>query len=226
MKKVNDLFGKALQGYLQGDRSKFFFVNQNGKRYTHQLSRYFRNYSKLTRLEKRIISLAKGDILDVGCGTGMYIPYLSKKGKVLGIDISPKVVAIARMNGVKNVFIKDIFNLKRKKKYDTIVLLENNLGIAGTIEKAGKLLKILKNLLKKNGQILTNCMNVPNQNYFEAEVYPIWKEEQGKKFKWISFNPLFLNELCNKFGLRMKVIKRDKWFYLARITKRNNVDSS
>jgi len=219
MKITNDLFGKALLGYLQGDRSRFFFVNQRGEKYKHKLDRYFRSYAKFTKLEKKIISLARGEILDVGCGAGTYSPYLSKKGKVNGIDISKNVINVAKGRGVKNVFVKDIFKLKTKKRYNTIILLENNLGIAGTIEKAKKMLKILKHLLKEDGQILTNCMNVSNQDYFEAEVYPIWREECGKKFKWISFNGRFLKELCNKFGLKMEVIDRDKWSYLARITK-------
>ena len=37
------------------------------------LSRYFRKTNQLSELERKLISLSYGDILDVDCGTGNYI---------------------------------------------------------------------------------------------------------------------------------------------------------
>ena len=219
MKKSMDLFGKALLSYLHGDRDKFFFGNSSGDKYAHPLKKYFRSYDKLTRLERKIISLANGEILDVGCGTGMYVPYLAKKGKVTGIDISTNIIRVAKEMKIKNVFVADIFKFKPKKKYDTIVLLENNLGMAETLKRTKQLLKILGSLLKENGKILTNIRNVPRGTYFVGELYPIWKGQKGQKFKWISFNAKFLRKLCDEEGLKLKIVDRDKWNYLAILSK-------
>lgn len=222
MKKSMDLFGKALLGYLHGDKSPFFLVDSKKIKYKINLQKYFRDYSQLKSLERKAIYLAKGNILDVGCGAGNYIPYLTKKGKVLGIDISPNVIKAAKERGVKNVKVANIFSFKPKNKFDTILLMENSIGMAETVKKTKKLLRILKSLLSKNGQILSDIRNVPRgqqQSIFEGENFPIWKNEKGDKFKWLSFNSKYLTTLCEEEGLKLRIIARNKTQYLAKITK-------
>lgn len=56
---------------------------------------------KLERIV-RLLGLEQGDrVLDVGCGTGAAVPYLLGRvgdtGEVLAIDVSPKMVAVARL---------------------------------------------------------------------------------------------------------------------------------
>tara|TARA_Y100000310_G_scaffold14886_1_gene14949 strand:+ start:140 stop:805 length:666 start_codon:yes stop_codon:yes gene_type:complete len=221
MKKSMDVFGQALLDYSKRDKDKFFFEDSKGNRYQHPLRKYFRDFKTFTKLEKKIISKVKGEVLDLGCGTGNYIPYLMKKGKVLGIDISPNVISVAKERyKLRNVKVADIFKFKTNKKFDSIVLLENNLGMAGTLKKTKQLLKILKSLLKKDGQILTNARNVPKGTYYEGELSPVWKERKGQKFKWISFNAKFLKELCEEVGLNFEILERDRYHYLAKITKK------
>ncbi|MDO8952490.1 MAG: class I SAM-dependent methyltransferase, partial [Draconibacterium sp.] len=41
-----------------------------------------------SRWRKRVISTAKGKVLEVGVGTGKNLPYYSKSARVTGIDIS------------------------------------------------------------------------------------------------------------------------------------------
>ena len=215
------MFGQALLDYSRGDKDKFFFEDSNGNRHKFPLRKYFRNFKKFTKLEKKIISKARGDILDLGCGTGNYIPYLMKKGKVLGIDISPKVITVAKEKyRLRNVKVADIFKFKTSKKFDTIVLLENNLGMAGTLKKIKQLLKILSRILKKNGQILTNARNLPKKTYCLNELSPIWKGKRGQKFKWISLNVKFLRKLCEEEGLDLEIVDRSRYHYLAKITKK------
>ena len=159
--------------------------------------------------------------MDLGCGTGNYIPYLMKKGTVLGVDISPYVIKIAKEKyKLRSVKVANIFKFQTNKKFDTIVLLENNLGMAGTLKRTKQLLKILTNLLNKKGQILTNASDVPKGTYLEEELTPIWKSKKGQKFRWIRFNSKFLKELCEEAKLNLEIIDRDKYHYLARITKK------
>jgi len=66
-----------------------------------------------------------------------------KRGKVIGIDISPTVIRVAKARGLKNCKVANIFTWKPRQKFDTIALIENNLGIAETPEKTKKLLKKL-----------------------------------------------------------------------------------
>jgi len=220
-KQSMDVFGEALKAYYFGDKSKFFLKEPSGELSEHSLKRYFRKTSQLSKSERKLISLSYGDILDVGCGTGNYIPLLAKHGKVLGFDISQNVIDVAKMNGCKNCIVADIFTFPENKKYDTVTFLENNLGLGGSIDKTKKLLKKLSILLKKDGQILAISRNLQNKKYFSIELNPVWKNKIGPKFGWIHFNINFLSDLCEEAGLHLKVLQGNQHSCLVRIVKNN-----
>jgi SAM-dependent methyltransferase len=88
MKKAMDLFGEALYDRYQGIHHPFF-MDFYGEVDEHNLDRYFRTPDKLSTIEKRMITMCYGNILDVGCGTANYFPLLNKQGTVIGIDIFP-----------------------------------------------------------------------------------------------------------------------------------------
>ncbi|MEK6926903.1 MAG: class I SAM-dependent methyltransferase [Nanoarchaeota archaeon] len=220
MKESMDLFGMALLAYSRGDKNKFYFEDVEGNKFEHPLNKYFRKYKQLTKIERKIISLSKGRILDVGCGTGMYIPYLMNQGDVLGMDISNNALVVAKEKfKLTNVVLKDIFKFKPKNKFNTIVLLENNLGMGETLSGTKKLLKKLVSILEPNGVILTNGRQAYNGKYFVARMSPIWKGNNGKMFNWISFDSEFLKNICAEEGLDLKVLFKDKQNYLAEITR-------
>ncbi len=173
-KKAMELFGEALRAYAYGDKSRFYFRDMKGNLHEHKLNRYFRKHTRLSKLEKRLTSLSRGNILDVGCGTGNYITALSEKGNVQGIDISKNVIDVARMKGCDNCFVADIFKFHSKNKFDTITFLENNMGMGGSVNKTRQLLKILSRLLKDGGQILAISAklnnSLKNTKYFYREL--------------------------------------------------------
>jgi len=226
VKNSMEFFGEALYAYWKGDRnSKFYLVYISGEKideldkYELDLGIYFRNYDQLNNLEKKLISLSHGKILDVGCGTGYYIPELMKRGDTEGIDISEKVIKIAREMGLRNCKLGNIFEFKADKKYDTITLLQNNIGIAETLPKAKRLLKILSNLLSREGQILNILRKYFVNDYIIYERYFEWKNKRSSKFKWITFNVDFLSKLCSEINLKLEIIDENEDFYLIRMSK-------
>jgi SAM-dependent methyltransferase len=220
MKKSMDLFGQALYDRFKGEIYPFY-MEVYGERQEHNLDRYFRPINKLSKVEKMLISMCSGTILDVGCGTGNYIPELEKKGKVIGIDISPKVIDVARETGINNCYVADIFSYDENNKFDTITMFENNLGMGQTIDGTKKLLKKISNLLNKNGQLLIILSGrSKNKDYLETELIPIYKEIKGEKFKWINFNPKYLRKLCSEINLNLKVISGNKYYSFIKITKK------
>ncbi len=192
MKQSMNVFGRALYGYHKGDRDRFYFIDQKGKKYPWDLKRYFRNYRQLSGLEKRIISLSYGNILDVGCGPGYYIPSLMKRGRVIGIDISEIIIRITKERGLKNCKVADIFKFKTRNKFDTITLLENNLGMGETLSGAKRLLRMLSSLLKENGQILTISKRIRKKDFFINLCSEINSEScMYLKIKSVSVFPIF-----------------------------------
>lgn len=93
-------------------------------------------------------------VLDVGCGPGMKSKYLINKGlKVVGIDISEKMIEIARREAPAGKFyvmdMKDIDKLK--ENFDGIFAHACLLHIPK--KEIRKILKILLNKLKKGSYI-------------------------------------------------------------------------
>jgi len=68
MRKQMDFFGQALLAYSKGER-KPFYLSDSGNTFEQPWDKYFREYRQFDNLEKKLISLARGNILDVGCGT-------------------------------------------------------------------------------------------------------------------------------------------------------------
>jgi SAM-dependent methyltransferase len=198
-----DIFGEALLDYSKGDRHQFYFMVGKHK-HMHDITRYFRTTNQLDQMEKTMIRLTKGNILDVGCGTAHYFPALAKRGHVFGIDTSPGALAIAKKNGY-NCAMKDIFSYNTRKKYDTITLFENNIGMAGKPENLKRLLAKLSGLLAPGGQILLHMRNSKDGDYFIAKLEPVWRGRKGKMFPWLMVSTDYLRKQALAAGLQMQI---------------------
>jgi len=87
--------------------------------------------SKLERIV-RLLGLEPDDtILDVGCGTGVMVPYLLERvgenGKVVAIDISPKMIEVAKRKfppaEYLNVrfIVADVNEMRWENDYDAVL---------------------------------------------------------------------------------------------------------
>ncbi len=205
-----DLLGVALSDMLKGVKGDFIFYYSGNKSSVHDISRYLRTVRQLAPLEKLLIDEARGRILDIGCATGYYLPALMKRGEAYGIEISPKLVAIAKKKGFRNCFQGDIFSFLSQNKFDTITLLENNIGLGGDLSGTKKLLKKIKSLLNDGGQILIDARNIDDRDYFKIKLTPSWRGKKGEEFGWISFNKKYLMSLLKKNGFTPMIIGSDE----------------
>jgi SAM-dependent methyltransferase len=222
MKKVN--FGVAIYEYTLDKSLELELIKKDKTKFGIDLDYYFREYNQLSKLEKIAISFAEGDILDVGCATGYYIPALKKQGIVDAIDISDEVIKIANANGIKECHVADIIKYNPGKKYDTITLFENNIGLAGSYLKTKKMFRILKNLLKSNGQIIAIVRHTDyRRKYYSSKYKILWRGKINKGFRWFYFNINYLSEFCIKFNLKMEIIDEEedegRQMYLVRLLR-------
>ncbi len=104
---------------------------------------YLAEYADWPARQKKAIALARGRVLDVGCGAGRASLYLQRRGHdVLGIDVSPLAVRLCRMRGLKRARVLSITQVTRRLgTFDTILMYGNNFGLFGGFRRARRLLR-------------------------------------------------------------------------------------
>ncbi len=230
---TRDLFGKALLDYYNDNYTEDIITSTNISDDDElPLPYLFRDYKNMTKIEQKALQLAKGSVLDVGCGTGSHSLYLQKKGiTVKGIDISQGAVEVSHKRGVKQV--KQIHLLEETEQFDTILLLMNGTGIFQEVNQVGTYLKHLKSLLKPNGQILIDSsdikymyedddgglwINTNAEYYGELDYYLSYKGEEEAPMKWLYLDFNTLQIACGSVGLKCKKILDGEHFdYLAQL---------
>jgi SAM-dependent methyltransferase len=105
---------------------------------------------------------AHGRVLDVGCNAGRHALFLQEQGlDVLGVDISPLAIAVARERGLKNAEVLSIAELSAEfGSFDTILMLGNNFGLFGSAAKARRLLRRFKTFTSTGATLIAESLNV------------------------------------------------------------------
>ncbi len=109
---------------------------------------FYEHYERLYGFYMKILSEFKiNNILDVGCGNGRMLEHLQQSYDACGIDLSAKMVEIARKRGV-SAEQKNISQVE--EKYDAIVAVADVLNYMDA-KSLKRFLKYIKNALKKDG---------------------------------------------------------------------------
>jgi SAM-dependent methyltransferase len=192
----------------------------------------FRTLQEMPDLEICAIENAKGRVLDVGAGAGVHALEMKKKGcDVLAIDISKGAIEYLKKSGLEVQEI-DFFQLK-DQKFDTITMLMNGIGIAGSLANLENTLNHAKSLLNPGGKILCDSCDI--RYLYEDEDGALWvnlnteyygnfrfqmkyKKEIGPWFDWlyVDFDSLF--NAAQNIGMKATRIYEKDDNYLAEIT--------
>ena len=124
------------------------------------------------------------NILDLGCGPGLYSEILAKEGhKVTGVDFSSHSIKHAKEEAEKKNL--DITYIKanyldldlEENSFDLVILIYTDFGVLLPSER-NQLLKIIKKVLKPNGIFIFDVLNDKN---IESKTSPkSWEvSEQG-----------------------------------------------
>ncbi|MDG1714100.1 methyltransferase domain-containing protein [Lacinutrix sp.] len=230
---MKDLFGKALLDFYNGNAPENIITSTNiSGEDILPLEYLFRSYAEMPKIEQQALELAKGRILDVGCGAGSHSLYLQEKNlKIKAIDVSKGAIKVCKKRGLLNAKLLSL--LDEKETYDTIFLLMNGTGIFQTLQDVPKYLKHLKSLLNENGQILIDSSDIKymyededggfwqdlNSGYYgELDYFLSYKDEEEKPMKWLYLDFKTLVIACATVGLQCeKIIEGEHFDYLAKL---------
>jgi len=154
LKLMKDLFGKAILDFQTNNNPQDLITETSISEADEMSVAYlFRVYKEMPKLEQQALALAKGKILDVGCGAGSHSLYLQneKNCDVTAIDISSNAIEACLLRGIHKTKVQDVMTL-HDEKFDTILLLMNGAGMCGRLKNVAPFLLKLKSLLNENGQ--------------------------------------------------------------------------
>jgi 2-polyprenyl-3-methyl-5-hydroxy-6-metoxy-1,4-benzoquinol methylase len=195
----------------------------------------FRTYKQMPAIEKKALNLCKGSILDVGACAGAHSVYLQDKGfEVTSLETSKLCCEVLKNRNLRNVIHQDIFKFSNQK-FDTILLLMNGTGIAGSLSGLEVMLHHLKTLLNPEGQILIDSsdliylfeqedgsalVNISGDSYYGQLTFQTeYKNWKSQPFSWLYVDLSNLEDAVEKNQLKIKkIFKGQHYDYLAQIT--------
>ncbi len=232
---MKDLFGKAILDF-QTNNAPENLITETSISVTDEMSvaYLFRKYKEMPIIERKALQLARGKVLDIGCGAGCHSLYLQneKNLDVYAIDISQNAVEACRLQNLKKVEVQNLLDIENET-FDTILLLMNGTGIFEKLKNINQYLQKLKSLLKPDGQILIDSSDliymfeedqdggkwIPSTDYYGEITFNItYKKEKEDQFTWLylDYNTLQNAAHANGLGCNL-VIEGDHYDYLARL---------
>ena len=232
-----DPLGHALLAYQRGQQNATITVHSNvADEEPLPAAYFFRSLWEMPELERTALGECRGRVLDLGAGAGCHSLELQSRGfEVKAVDISPGAVQVMQERGVGQVACHDIYDqVLTKEKYDTVLMLMNGIGLAGTLEGLERFLQHAHQLLAPGGQILATSSDISylyededgalvfdlNGPYYgEVEYTMHYEEEAGATFNWIFADPSLLQDCAEAAGYQVEFLDEDdQQQYLVRLT--------
>jgi 2-polyprenyl-3-methyl-5-hydroxy-6-metoxy-1,4-benzoquinol methylase len=131
---MKDILGQAIHDHhYKKPKHKLWINNQYGPKEEMPIDIYFREEDDMPDIEWLALNECRGEILDIGAGAGGHALLLQERGfDVTALEISAMAVDVMKARGVNKVITADIFEYQQKK-YDTLLMLMNGIGLTGTL---------------------------------------------------------------------------------------------
>ncbi len=194
----------------------------------------FRTYDNMPPLEKKMMELSCGRVLDVGAGSGCHSLVLMERGlSVKAIDISELSVQVMRERGVDAELV-NFFDETFVEKFDTILMAMNGIGIVGKVERLPMFFRCVKRLLAPSGQLLLDssdlrylfeeedgsyAVDLAAGYYGEVDFEMRYKGVKGLPFDWLYVDFETLSLYANEAGFECeRCADGEHYDYLAKLT--------
>ena len=236
--------GIALADYQGGRRDGVLLVHHEfGEPDELPAGHFFREWEGMPALEREALDRASGRALDLGAGAGSHALELQRRGAdVVAADLLPQAVQVMRARGLRQVrtldWRTDPLTPAGEPPWDTVLLLMNGPGIAGSLGRFVDLLGLLARSLADGGQILLDSTDIDQQGSaveWSEEGIPLGEDgrypgelhlqmeydgRMNEPFPHLFVNPKTLQRLAGSAGLHSSTMlaRESDDRYLARLS--------
>lgn len=156
-----DAYGQILLATHEGRPAQEIMERDDGVIYAGDPADYFAPFQRWPAVERRAMRSVRGRVLDVGCGAGRVSLHLQERRlDVVAIDESPLAVDVARRRGVARAEVRSLADVDHSLGvFDTVLLLRNNVGLAGAPGQVSELLGRLGEATSGRGRIVTDSVD-------------------------------------------------------------------
>lgn len=157
MGRQDDAYGQLIHDFYCGKRPQEIIERDDGLIDTSSgPAAYFAEYQDWGQDLQQAVDLARGRVLDIGCGAGRHALYLQGKGlDVVGIDVSPLAIKTCRERGLRDARVLSITQVSsRLGEFDTIIMMGSNFGLFGNMTRAKWLLRRFRAVTSGNARII------------------------------------------------------------------------
>ncbi len=228
---LQDPLGFCIKEYFQTgvDKPMRSWINEVEEPLLYPSS-FFRTEKDMSDVERAAIAYSQGSVLDVGAGAGCHSVLLQASGvSVTALESSLHACEVLKKRGLTEVVNIDIMEFS-SRKFDTILLLMNGFGIAGTEKALPGFLSHLKSLLKEGGSILGESTDIfyiheieqgaasidLSKGYYGEVEFKVRFGSLETKFPWIYPDEYMLEEAAKSVGLGFEVLTRgDRYNFLC-----------
>jgi hypothetical protein len=230
----SQVLGMALKDCHAGDNSVTITVHSpDFEPDIQDVSYYFRSQGEMPLLEREAMDICFGTVLDAGAAVGSHSLELQKRGiDVTALELSSDACEIMKQRGVRKILNQDIFGTVNKK-FDTVLMLMNGIGLVGTTGGLVRFLDHAKTFVDIGGQIVFDSSSLVylfgeiadndghlegNDRYFgEIEFVIEYRGVRSDCFSWLYIDFDTACRIANASGIRTELIAQDEDFrYLAR----------
>ncbi len=162
-----------------------------------------RKESTIVKTANWILDNQKGkekmNILDLGCGPGLYSELLAQKGhQVTGVDISKTSIEYARKSALKKKLDISYLNASyldidlEADQFDLIILIYTDLGVLTPADRE-KLLQLIYKVLKKGGTFIFDVLkDIDLENKIAPKTWEATESGFWKSTPYLALSESFL----------------------------------
>ena len=211
-----DPLGRALIDFCTGKPTPPLTVHSDlAEDDVYEVSYYFRKREELPEWEQTALSHCKGNILDIGAGSGCHSLLLQEQGfPVTAIDISPGAIQVMKHRGILDAELADFFTFTGRQ-FDTLWLMMNGIGIVGTMAGLHQFFQKAPTLLTPDGRIILDSSDLGyllndeevleyllnrERAFGEVEFQMVYKDIEGEPFDWLYIDFDSLKQIAGKYS--------------------------